>query len=306
MGQSDDIMIGETVIAIGNPFGFSNTVTTGVVSAVNRSINTKERIYQNFIQTDASINPGNSGGPLLNINGDLIGINTAIYEKAQGIGFAIPINKAQRIISDLIKFGKVVPIWLGVIVQNIDERLRYYLKTPKNKGVLIKEVEEKSPSQKAGIREGDILLSIGKTKIASNQDYQSTVRNYAAGDSVSMNLMRDGRKFTVTLKGSVFPENLAIELAYKLLGIEVINSNTSNYWGSKSSKNNGVKIASMHRQSYLSHIGAQPGDVIRQINEIKIDNVENFYKAIVKYRKRSSIVILLIRKNQGYYITVNL
>jgi serine protease Do len=108
MGNSEDIMVGESVIAIGNPFGFSHTVTTGVVSAVNRSIKTDERVFHEFIQTDASINPGNSGGPLLNINGELIGINTAIYAQAQGIGFAIPINRAKRIISDLINYGEVV------------------------------------------------------------------------------------------------------------------------------------------------------------------------------------------------------
>jgi len=108
MGNSDDLMIGETVIAIGNPFGFSHTVTTGVISALGRSIRTSDTIYRDFIQTDASINPGNSGGPLLNINGELIGINTAIYAKAQGIGFAIPINKARRIIKDLIRFGEVI------------------------------------------------------------------------------------------------------------------------------------------------------------------------------------------------------
>ncbi len=125
MGDSGDMMIGETVIAIGNPFGFSNTVTTGVISAVNRSIRAEDREYHDFIQTDASINPGNSGGPLLNINGELIGINTAIYAKAQGIGFAIPINKAKRIISDLIQHGEVIPAWIGLTVQNVDERLTF-------------------------------------------------------------------------------------------------------------------------------------------------------------------------------------
>lgn len=122
MASCNDLMIGETVIAIGNPFGFSNTVTTGVISAVNRSIITKDRVYHDFIQIDASINPGNSGGPLLNINGDLIGINTAIYAKAQGIGFAIPVAKARKIVSDLIKHGEVIQPWIGVTVQNIDKK----------------------------------------------------------------------------------------------------------------------------------------------------------------------------------------
>ncbi|MBW2660798.1 MAG: trypsin-like peptidase domain-containing protein, partial [Deltaproteobacteria bacterium] len=121
MGDSNDLMIGETIIAIGNPFGFSNTVTTGVISAINRSIRADDAVYHDFIQLDASINPGNSGGALLNINGELIGINTAIYAKAQGIGFAIPINKAKRIVSDLIQYGKVVQIWLGLTVQDLDK-----------------------------------------------------------------------------------------------------------------------------------------------------------------------------------------
>ena len=130
MGDSDDLMIGETVFAIGNPFGFSNTVTTGVISAINRSIRTDDVVYHDFIQTDASINPGNSGGPLLNINGNLVGINTAIYAKAQGIGFAIPINKAKRIVSDLIRYGEVIPAWIGITVQDLDADLARYLKHP--------------------------------------------------------------------------------------------------------------------------------------------------------------------------------
>ncbi|MBW1692833.1 MAG: trypsin-like peptidase domain-containing protein, partial [Deltaproteobacteria bacterium] len=141
MGDSDNIMIGETVFAIGNPFGFSNTVTTGVISATNRSFRVNDTVYHDFIQTDASINPGNSGGPLLNINGELIGINTAIYAKAQGIGFAIPINKAKRIVSDLIKYGEVVHAWIGITVQKIDERLSQYLNLSDNIGVLVKKVE---------------------------------------------------------------------------------------------------------------------------------------------------------------------
>ena len=123
MGDSDDLMIGETVIAIGNPFGLSHTVTTGVVSALGRSLKTGEQTYYDFIQTDASINPGNSGGPLLNLSGDLIGINTAIYQKAQGIGFAIPINRARRIVTDLISYGEVHVPWVGAIVQDLTPEL---------------------------------------------------------------------------------------------------------------------------------------------------------------------------------------
>jgi S1-C subfamily serine protease len=160
MGNSDDMMIGETVIAIGNPFGLSHTVTTGVVSALNRSVRTEERIYRHFIQTDASINPGNSGGPLLNIEGDLIGINTAIYQKAQGIGFAIPINKAKRIVRELIREGRVRFPWLGVELQELTEELRgHFNLAEEGRGVLINDVTDGSPALKAGLKRGDIILS---------------------------------------------------------------------------------------------------------------------------------------------------
>ena len=178
MGNSDDIMIGETVIAIGNPFGFSHTVTTGVVSAVNRSIKTAERVFHEFIQTDASINPGNSGGPLLNINGELIGINTAIYAEAQGIGFAIPISRAKRIISDLINYGEVIQPWIGLTVQPLDSNMASYLKLEKDVGVLVTAVELHSPAAKAGIDEGDVILSIDGWKITDSSVYQLKIRKF--------------------------------------------------------------------------------------------------------------------------------
>ena len=158
MGNSDDLMIGETVIAIGNPFGFSNTVTTGVISALNRSIKTEERVFYNFIQTDASINPGNSGGPLLDINGKLIGINTAIYANAQGIGFAIPINKAKRILSDLIKYGEVIPAWTGIVLQNIDTKLAHYLQIPGKGGLLSRGSNARALLKKSGLLKGILFF----------------------------------------------------------------------------------------------------------------------------------------------------
>jgi Do/DeqQ family serine protease len=197
MGSSDDLMIGETVIAIGNPFGFSHTVTTGVVSALNRSIRTDDRVYHEFIQIDASINPGNSGGPLLNINGELIGINTAIYAKAQGIGFAIPISKTKKIISDLIEHGEVVEAWIGITVQNMDAGLARYLDVPRNGGVIVKTVEPESPARNAGIREGDIIVAVENRRIASDDDYQTTMRGYSAGDSLTTRIWRDGKTIKI-------------------------------------------------------------------------------------------------------------
>ena len=306
MGSSDDLMIGETVIAIGNPFGFSHTVTTGVISAVDRSIRTDERVFLDFIQIDASINPGNSGGPLLNINGDLIGINTAIYAKAQGIGFAIPINKAKKIISDLIQFGEVIQTWIGISVQNLDKKLAGYLKVPGKKGVMVKALEPDSPASSAGLKEGDIILAIGNKKIASVQDYWSVKKTYAAGDTLKTKIWRNGKTETLAIKSRVFPLEMADDLALRLMGIRVedLTPETRKYYGI--AVRQGVFLTEIDGRSALAKIGARPGDVIRQIDDTAIASKDDFKKAIVKYRQRRSVVILLQRGDQGYYITLKL
>ena len=306
MGTSDDLMIGETVIAIGNPFGFSHTVTTGVISAIDRSIRTEDREYLDFIQIDASINPGNSGGPLLNINGELIGINTAIYAKAQGIGFAIPINRAKKIIADLIQFGEVIQTWIGIIVQDLDENLAAYLNVPDKKGIMVKAVEPKSPASTAGLKEGDIILSIDKKRIASVQDFWSVNKTYAAGDSFEARIWRDGKVKTVSLKTRVFPMELAEDLAFRLIGIRVEDLTPESRKRYQISARQGVVISELDSRSYLAGIGVRPGDVIRQIDDTAIENKDDFKKATVKYRQKSSVVVLLQRGEQGYYITIKL
>ncbi|UCD80512.1 MAG: Do family serine endopeptidase [Desulfobacterales bacterium] len=306
MGNSDDLMIGETVIAIGNPFGFSHTVTTGVISALDRSIRAEDREYHNFIQIDASINPGNSGGPLLNINGDLIGINTAIYAKAQGIGFAIPISKARKIISDLIQYGEVKQAWIGIIVQDMDEKLASYLKVAGKKGVIVTKVEAQSPAEDAGLQESDIILSIGNKRINSVGDYESAAKTLAAGDTLQAEVWRGGNKKAVTIKTKLFPLELADDLAFKLLGISVDDLTPKNRQTHDISAREGVVIVKIKKNSYLAHIGAEPGDVIRQIDDYAIQDKEDFKKAIVKFRGKNSVVLLLQRGDQGYYITINL
>ena len=306
MGSSDDLMIGETVIAIGNPFGFSHTVTTGVISAINRSIRAEDRVYHDFIQIDASINPGNSGGPLLNINGDLIGINTAIYAKAQGIGFAIPISKARKIIFDLIQYGEVKQAWIGITVQDMDETLANYLAVPDKKGVVIKSVEAQSPAAKAGLKESDIILSIGNSKVHSTDDFESAAKSLVAGDTMQTTLWRNGEEKTVAVKTRLFPIELAEELAFKLLGIKVDEITQGAIQKYRLATREGVVISDLNKNSYLARIGAEPGDVIRQIDDYTIQNSEDFKKAMVKFRLKNSLVLLLQRGEQGYYITVNL
>jgi len=304
MGDSQDLMMGETVVAIGNPFGFSHTVTTGVISALNRSIRTDSMVYHDFIQTDASINPGNSGGPLLNIHGDLIGINTAIYAKAQGIGFAIPINKAKRIVTDLIQYGEVVLSWTGLFLQDLDKDLAHYLGVPADKGVIVKEIETGSPAMIAEIRKGDIILALDKIQIRSLLDYQQALKNVAVGSRVKITLLRNTRQKTHSLTTAVFPENRALKLADKLLGVRVEDLSPKNRQRYQLSAKEGVVISKVAPKSYLADMGVDVGDVIRQMDDQTISSVDDFKKAIIKSRQKKTLVILVQRGEQGYYITV--
>jgi serine protease Do len=306
MGNSDDLMIGETVIAIGNPFGFSHTVTTGVISALKRSIRADERVFQDFIQIDASINPGNSGGPLLNIKGDLIGINTAIYAKAQGIGFAIPIGKAKRTVTDLIQYGEVKQAWIGLVVQEMDEKITQYLKYPGRKGVMVKTVEPDSPAQAAGLREGDVLLAIGNRKISGLDDYLSASKSISAGEPLEIQIWRGGRSLSVPVKASGFPIERADQLAWSLLGIKVEDLTPKNRKDFRIAAKEGVLIKEIRSGSQLARIGVRAGDLLRQIDESGISNHDEFSKVLVKVRQKASLVLLIQRGEQGYYVTVSL
>jgi len=263
-------------------------------------------VYHDFIQTDASINPGNSGGPLLNINGELVGINTAIYAKAHGIGFAIPINTAKRIISDLIRYGEVIPAWIGITIQDINEDLARYLSASAINGVLVKKAETVGPARKAGIREGDIILSINTSDIASEKDFHRSMLALSAEEKIDITVWREGKTKTVSVKTSTFPKELALDLAYDLLGISVENLTTKNRYTYKALAKQGVLISDVNRQSFLAHIGAKPGDVIRRIDDIPIKNIKDFEQAIIKYRQKNSLVIVLQRGDQLYNITVKL
>jgi S1-C subfamily serine protease len=242
----------------------------------------------------------------LNINGDLIGINTAIYAKAQGIGFAIPIGKARKIIADLIQYGEVIQAWIGISVQDIDEKLARYLKIANIKGVIVTSVEPKSPAQKSGLQESDIILSLGNKKINSVGDYQSVAKSLAAGNTLEAEFLRDGKKKTAVVKTQVFPIDLADDLAYRILGIRVEDLTKKNRQQYRINAREGVMISDLKKDSYLAGIGARPGDVIRQIDDYQIENSEDFKKAIIKFRNKNSMVLLLQRGEQGYYITVTL
>jgi len=303
MGDSDDLMIGETVIAIGNPFGLSHTVTTGVISALERSVRAEERVYRHFIQTDASINPGNSGGPLLNIDGELIGINTAIYQKAQGIGFAIPINKAKRIVNELIRAGEVRPLWLGLEIQDLSPELRANFAFPKDKeGVLVSDVVEEGPAAKAGLKRGDIILNVEGNSVASISDYRDVLAEYTPGDRLRLEVFRKGRTLPVEVEPSPFPLELALDLVYRRMGIEVgeADRRTRERYGIQG----GVMITEVRRDSEAGRIGLEPGDLILQVNKITVASVDEFKKAISQYHHLPSLRLVVQRGRYAYSLTL--
>jgi serine protease Do/serine protease DegQ len=198
LGDSDKLQVGQWAVAIGNPFGLDRTVTVGVISATGRS-NMGIETYEDFIQTDASINPGNSGGPLLNVHGEVIGINTAIVAAGQGIGFAIPVNMAKQIVTQLVTKGQVTRGWLGVTIQPVTEELAREFGLKKPRGVLVSDVLEGSPAAKGGIRQGDIILTFDGKDVRDASHLQRVVADTPVGKKVPVMIFREGREVQLTI-----------------------------------------------------------------------------------------------------------
>ena len=294
MGDSSDLMIGETVIAIGNPFGLTHTVTTGVISAVNRTVTTGGRTFRDFIQTDASINPGNSGGPLLNINGQLIGINTAIYDRAEGIGFAIPIDKAKRIIKDLISYGEVLPAWLGLSLQPMDDRLAQYFQAPASGGALITAVDPDGPAGDSGLTQGDVLVGLDADKVTSVDDYEELLKGYTTGARITLTVHRAGSPLKVKVTARAYPPEKAQQLSWDRYGLKVTGR------GGRGT----VLVKEVRKASPAAQVGLQPGDAVLQINEIKTTSEETYLKAMTRYRFRLGVGAIVQRGRQAYRITL--
>ena len=291
-GTSADVMIGETVIAIGNPFGLSHTVTTGVVSAVGRSLRDEERTYVDFIQTDASINPGNSGGPLLNIKGDLIGINTAIYGKAQGIGFAIPVDRVQRVMKDIVSYGEVHHAWIGLVVQDLTPELAQHFGV--RRGVVVAEVEGKSPAGSAGITRGDAISKVDGREVASREEFEQRVEDHAEGDPITLTLRRDGRDEDVRLTTATFPAARADELAWQLLGVEA----TAN--------DGGLTIHRVRPGSPAAQIGVQKGDRLLGLGGAPLKSVAELRRKVIEVRSARSVLLSIGRGPYQYNVNVAL
>ncbi len=198
MGDSTKIRAGEWVVAIGNPYGLDHTVTAGVISALGRPMQIEGRVYKNLIQTDAAINPGNSGGPLLNTSGEVIGINTAVNAQAQGIGFAISVNTAKDVISELISKGKVVRPYIGVWLKSMDEKTAAYLHAP-NYGVIVDTIVSGGPADRAGIQQNDVIISLNGKKINNYDDLQTFLKGRQVGDQIKVELIRNAQTMTTKL-----------------------------------------------------------------------------------------------------------
>jgi serine protease Do len=295
LADSDKIQVGQWAIAIGNPFGLDKTVTVGVISATGRSGMGIET-YENFIQTDASINPGNSGGPLLNIHGEVVGINTAIVAAGQGIGFAIPVNMAKQIISQLINKGNVSRGWLGVSIQPVTDEIAKSFALPKARGALINDVIAGSPAEKAGLQQGDVLLKFDGKDVKDARQLQMVVAETPIGKQVTVELFRDGKNLTlpVTLASTDSasaqqPRSTSPQRGWLGLEVEEIPRNL------KARGVSGVVVADVKPDSPAAEAGFEPGDVIAAVNQRKIGSVTDYNNALKAAEQRGSATFLVRR-----------
>jgi serine protease Do len=295
-GRSDDLMVGEPVIAIGNPFGLSNTVTTGVISALDRSIRSRDRAFHGFIQTDASINPGNSGGPLLNAQGQLIGINTAIYQGAEGIGFAIPIDVARRIVQELIAHGEVAPVWLGVDVQDLGPELRAAFELPRNvRGALVSRVRAGSAGARAGLVRGDVITKLEGRPVVAASDFHEMLRSATAGQDLRIEVLRKGAATRLTARAEALPEARVGELVEELLGLQL-----------EPAERGGYRVTRVRRESGSAQIGIQPGDLLLRINGRALADEPTLRRAVLELLGRDRALLVVQRGPGRYQVAVPL
>ncbi len=301
LGNSDDLKVGQWVVAIGNPFGLDHTVTAGIVSAKGRVIGAGP--YDDYIQTDASINPGNSGGPLLNMQGEVVGINTAIIASGQGIGFAIPIDMATSIVSQLKSKGEVTRGWLGVTIQDLGNDLATYYGVKKDQGVLVTKVVPGDPADQAGIKPNDIITEVAGTKVNSSHELTAKAASLAVDDKVDVTLLRDGKEKTVSLKVGRRPMTLAqngeaesgTESGY---GIQVTDLTPELARRLNIDAEHGAVVTGVEPGSKAAQAGLEEGDVIVEINRHQVESARDF-KDRVQENKKGDHLNLLVKSDKG-------
>jgi serine protease Do len=286
LGTSADLMIGETVVAIGSPFGLTKTVTSGVVSAVGRSFQANDQLYIDFIQTDTAINPGNSGGPLLNLDGEVIGINTAIFSGAQGIGFAIPADKVRRIVAELKSFGKVRPAgWADAV--DLSAKVARKVGWERNYGVLVESVEPGSPARQRG--EGRRRVAeLGGTPVQNTDELEARLRGYPARAPLGRLLWREGKSLPLTVTPVEFPPELADGLAWDRLGLRLSQGRSS------------LVVSAVRQGSQAANIGVERGDQIVRLNNVPLTSLATFREGLVAARHTRSVLLVVKREGRNY------
>jgi len=305
LGNSEDLKVGSWVVAVGSPFGLEQTVTAGIVSAKGRVIGSGP--YDNFIQTDASINPGNSGGPLVNLKGEVVGINTAIIAEGQGIGFAIPINMAQEIASQLQNQGHVTRGWLGVNIQEVTPELAKSFGLKDNKGALVSQVVPNSPAEKAGIEQGDVILQFDGKEVSDSKELPRIVASTPVGKSVTVKIARDGKVTDRQVKLGEMEEKAEVAKApstHKRLGIAVQNLTPEIAKGLGLKKETGVVVTQVEPGSPASDAGIQTGDVIREVNRKPVKDVEDFVQKIEKAKDQDNVLLFVQRGQNSLFAAV--
>ena len=320
MGDSDELRVGEWVMAVGSPFSenLSHTVTTGIVSAIGRSNILDSGSYEDFIQTDAAINPGNSGGALLNMDGELIGINTAIatggYEKGnRGVGFAIPSSMANRIMSDLIDKGYVTRSWLGVIIQDLDSETADALDIDTRNGALIADVVKDSPAEAAGIQEGDVIIEFNGKSIANTANLKNVVSLSTPESTNRVKVIRDGAPKTVKVTLQELPEN-----PNQFVSRERITTNDFGLQLKRITKTlrkqyeidsdqDGLVVTRIDRNGEAFQKGIREGDLVKRVGTEKVESINEFNRLVEKSKSKGTVLLLVKKPGGGSrYFTLNL
>lgn len=308
LGDSSKVKVGQWAIAVGNPFGLDRTVTVGVISALGRE-NVNLSRYEDFIQTDASINPGNSGGPLFNIRGEVIGINTAIINFAQGIGFAIPSNMAQSVTTQLRDKGRVSRGWLGVGIQPLTTELAQKFGVKEESGVLINEVFDGDPASVGGIQPGDIILSVNGKVVDTPNTLARVIAGYTPGDKIKINVLRDGKneKLTILLverKDDTVTASIPRETK-RFLGLSVgdITDELSLQYSLKEG-DQGAIITNVDENSVSEQEGLKIGDLIKEVNRQKIASAKDFNKVMKETKETETILMRVTREGRAFFIVL--
>jgi serine protease Do len=304
-GDSEKLRVGDWVFAIGNPFGLEQTVTAGIVSAKGRVIGSGP--YDNFIQTDASINPGNSGGPLFNLNGEVVGINTAIVARGQGIGFAIPVNTAKDMLGDLKASGRVIRGWLGVTVQDITREIAENLKLKDNRGALIGSVIKEEPADKAGLQTGDIILAINGRAIQDTSELIRVVSALPVGKKVTIVALRDGqeRRFEATIgeRREVKEQVRQVQPSDEFgMSVQEITPEMAAHFGL--AEKTGVIVTQVREGGPASEAGLQTQDIILQINRVKIASMKEYLAEIARGGPEAILLMLVKRGDTTFFLTL--